>query len=407
VHGDPRRAARALRTLLVGAAIAVLLSATLGWLVALVGTVDFRAEGLPAEILGRTQPSLFDLAVALAGGAAGSYALVQPRLSAALAGVAIATALMPPLCVVGIGISLGQMAVWGGGLLLFLTNFVAIVFAGSAIFALAGFLPAGAPRRRLLLRARLVNLLLLLPVAVLLTTFTVSIARQAQTTAAIHDTLVGALRRHRDTSLIGVGQTTNGDTLQVVATIRSPATLKLTDAQRIEAALAARLRERVALQVLLVPMTNLDPLNPPTVTATPTPRRAPIGRRTAHSGGAASLVPTPRGTGGPPTPGRRPTVRTAITATRTSAAAVLTSRAIRHPSPTAAGTTTPTPRQIALPRRRAAPTGGARPRSTPTRTPNPIVREPRAPTVTPIAYAVVGWLAGRGTWACMPINPLG
>ena len=63
------------------------------------------------EILSRTHPSPFDLGIGLAGGAAAAYALAQPRLSAALPGVAIATALMPPLCTVGIGISLGSGSV--------------------------------------------------------------------------------------------------------------------------------------------------------------------------------------------------------------------------------------------------------------------------------------------------------
>lgn len=49
------------------------------------------------EILARTAPNLIDLMVALAGGAAGAYASVSPRLSVALVGVAIATALVPPL----------------------------------------------------------------------------------------------------------------------------------------------------------------------------------------------------------------------------------------------------------------------------------------------------------------------
>ena len=90
----------------------------------------------------RTQPSPFDLVIALAGGAAATYALARPRLSAALPGVAIATALMPPLCVVGIGISLQRSDVYMGALLLFLTNLVAISFASILVFAFLGFRPS-------------------------------------------------------------------------------------------------------------------------------------------------------------------------------------------------------------------------------------------------------------------------
>ena len=45
----------------------------------------------------RTAPNIFDLIIALAGGAAGAYATASPRISAGLVGVAIATALVPPL----------------------------------------------------------------------------------------------------------------------------------------------------------------------------------------------------------------------------------------------------------------------------------------------------------------------
>ena len=133
---------RALGTLALGMLLAVGLSAALGQLVVPFG-IDL-VEQLPAEIVGRTKPTLFDLVVALAGGAAGSYALAQPRLSATLPGVAIATALMPPVCVVGLGLALGRPEVATGALLLFLANFVAIVFASSLVFLSLGFAPAAA-----------------------------------------------------------------------------------------------------------------------------------------------------------------------------------------------------------------------------------------------------------------------
>lgn len=96
---------------------------------------------LPREASARARPTPFDLAVALGGGAAAAYALAQSQLSAALPWVAIATALMPPLCTVGIGLALRRPDVWAGALLLFLTNFVAITFAGIVVFAMLGFRP--------------------------------------------------------------------------------------------------------------------------------------------------------------------------------------------------------------------------------------------------------------------------
>jgi uncharacterized hydrophobic protein (TIGR00271 family) len=79
VRGDLARAGRALATLVVGTLLAVDLSAGLGWLVA--GSQWNFLEQLPTEVPSRTQPTLFDLAVALAGGAAAAYALAQPGLT--------------------------------------------------------------------------------------------------------------------------------------------------------------------------------------------------------------------------------------------------------------------------------------------------------------------------------------
>lgn len=97
-----------------------------------------RAE-LTAEVMARTTPTILDLVVALASGAAGTYAMCVKPQGATLPGVAIATALMPPLCVVGIGLAKQNFAVVSGAFLLFLANMIAINVAAIAMFELAGF----------------------------------------------------------------------------------------------------------------------------------------------------------------------------------------------------------------------------------------------------------------------------
>src|SRR5579875_2902179 len=72
VRSDLTQAARALGTLAAGALLAVALSAALGQVVE-GSRWNFLAEA-PAEVLSRTQPTLFDLAIALAGGTAAAYA---------------------------------------------------------------------------------------------------------------------------------------------------------------------------------------------------------------------------------------------------------------------------------------------------------------------------------------------
>lgn len=119
------------------------------------------------QIMIRTEPNLLDLTVALASGAAAGYAVARKQLAAALPGVAIAAALVPPLVVVGYGIGASQMDIASGALLLFITNLVAIVFAAAIIFLTLGFHPTKPDRSELVRGLQITALTLLLVFAVL------------------------------------------------------------------------------------------------------------------------------------------------------------------------------------------------------------------------------------------------
>ncbi|MEM6584363.1 MAG: TIGR00341 family protein [Pseudomonadota bacterium] len=98
------------------------------------------------EIAARTQPNLFDLLVALFSGLAGAYAMIRGR-AGAIVGVAIATALMPPLAVVGFGLATVNWTVFSGALLLYVTNLVTIALTAWAIAKLYGFRGSLSPRQ--------------------------------------------------------------------------------------------------------------------------------------------------------------------------------------------------------------------------------------------------------------------
>ncbi|WP_417596255.1 DUF389 domain-containing protein [Parasphingorhabdus sp.] len=91
-----------------------------------------------AEIASRTRPNLFDLAVALFSALAGAYAMIRGRMGT-IVGVAIATALMPPLAVVGFGLATLNWSVFGGSLLLFFTNLMTIALTATGMARLYGF----------------------------------------------------------------------------------------------------------------------------------------------------------------------------------------------------------------------------------------------------------------------------
>ncbi len=115
----------------------------IGFAVFLVALLPFKNQ--TAEIMARTSPNTLDLVIALFSGAIGSIATCKEvkGVVTSIPGVAIAVALMPPLCVVGYGIgfavsvdaSEGWQIASGGGLL-YLTNLVAITFTAMLVFVL-------------------------------------------------------------------------------------------------------------------------------------------------------------------------------------------------------------------------------------------------------------------------------
>ena len=120
-------------SIFVGLLLSVGMSAMLGRL------SQIPATEFGSEILARTQPTLVDLAIALAAGTIAGFAKIRPHISDALAGTAISVALMPPLCVVGLSVSQGNYPYARGAMLLYTTNLLGITLACMTVFALAGY----------------------------------------------------------------------------------------------------------------------------------------------------------------------------------------------------------------------------------------------------------------------------
>ena len=117
------------------------LAGGIAWIVAIAFVVGLIHRDVPltAEILSRTKPDLFNLIIALASGAAGAVAVLSPRVGTAIVGVAVATALVPPLAAAGILFARADFATARGALLLALTNVAAIQVAFSAVFWAGGY----------------------------------------------------------------------------------------------------------------------------------------------------------------------------------------------------------------------------------------------------------------------------
>jgi len=122
----------ALKTLFLGIAIVIILSAAIGFLL----HVDPSLQ----EISSRTHVGLTEIVLALASGAAGALSFTS-YAPAVLIGVAVAVALMPPLVVFGLLLGAGNYSLAFGALSLFLANLISINLAGVATFLAQGIEP--------------------------------------------------------------------------------------------------------------------------------------------------------------------------------------------------------------------------------------------------------------------------
>ena len=128
-----RERIRAGRFVLWGALLVVLVGVLAA---AVVPDVDVQSN---SQITGRTSPTVVDLVAAIATGLAGAVGLSRRDVAAVLPGVAIAISLVPPLAVVGICLGEGSVGLALGALLLFVSNLVSMVIAGTLLFAALGY----------------------------------------------------------------------------------------------------------------------------------------------------------------------------------------------------------------------------------------------------------------------------
>lgn len=255
VHGDARLLRVALRAIARGVLTAVLVGVIVGALV--------PNKAATPELLARTRPGLLDLAVALVSGAAGAYAVSRKDVSASLPGVAISAALVPPLATVGIGLMLGNMAMAGGALLLFITNMVAISAAAALVFLLLGFGPereAAAQRARVFRGGMAGTIILLGLIFVILATVTATTLRAAALRQAVATALQQEVSRWPSAQVADWQIVSNSATrLELDVTLRSTDEISDEEAAALRAGLTQRLGRAVYLTLSVLPVRQLAP----------------------------------------------------------------------------------------------------------------------------------------------------
>jgi len=187
----------------------------------------FRDLPLGSEVLSRTSPGTLDLLIGLIGGLAGAYTYFATGISGVIVGVAIATALVPPLTTCGILLARGLTGSAAGAFLLFLANFAAISLGAMLAFLLAGHHPPSADRarRRSVIVPRMIALALFALLAVHLTNTLRQTVGQALLQTDIRQALNRELTKIQGARLVELTLEAQPGKTAVLAVVRSPRTL--------------------------------------------------------------------------------------------------------------------------------------------------------------------------------------
>jgi uncharacterized hydrophobic protein (TIGR00271 family) len=224
VRGDAALLGRGIRAEALGVVLAVGIAAILG--------IFPLALQVTPEMLARTEPNLFDLLVAVLAGFAGTYALIDAHVSPALPGVAIATAVVPPLANSGLCLAMGAYSGAWGSFLLFFANFLAILLVSAATFIAAGMAPKFHWSDRWDLARRFgVAGIGFVVVTVLLTHTLVEIVRDRYLTDAIKSNIEVQFSQFPSTSLVSAIHQEYKGKLYILATVRTP---KVIDPNRVK-----------------------------------------------------------------------------------------------------------------------------------------------------------------------------
>jgi len=300
VEGRLPLVGRALLTLAVGVAITMALSAGLGWLA--------RLPVLGDEVLRRTTPNLLDLGIALVAGSIATYGRLRPEAVSSIAGTAIAVALVPPVCVLGLLLSIQQWGPARGAALLFAANLLGILSGG-----LLTLVVSQASLRQQLWRSRigLVSLLLTGLLLIPLTGSFLSLVAQAQRRQALQQVeraITESLRQRtitlgKDSELTGVSidWTQNPPLIKAAVSVSRP---NLPTSKQVAAVQDFINKQQGFNYRLLVQRVSIDVIGPE---AAPNPEPVSAEEAAPNPKPQALSLPPPPPSAPPPVPTDQPT----------------------------------------------------------------------------------------------------
>ena len=213
------------------------------------GLMPFMLDPTPV-LLAQTRPTLIDLFVAALAGFAGGLAMIDERISPALPGVAIATALNPPIAALGLCLAYGAYQGAWGAFLLFFANVLAILGVGAVLFVAAGFVTRAEIGSLGGLARRFAPAVIgLLVVTGLLTKYLVTMVQTLRTNRTITAVLDEQLSREPNTALMSLDFSRSDGAVEVLSTVSAPRVISPERVKVIQDALASHLGGPVRLFV--------------------------------------------------------------------------------------------------------------------------------------------------------------
>lgn len=237
--------------------LSILLSIFIGYFVSLQSPVILETS----EIIARTNPNLFDLIIAAASAMVAFLALGYKKLLESVAGVAMATSLMPPLAVSGISLALYSADKAFGSFLLFTTNLVAILMVGSLMFFVFGFTPHQDQSTNTLKRVSIILTSVLILWIPLFSSLK-QIEKQhdlQKTTQTVINTQLKKLSPYAETKTLSL-KSFNKKLANISAEIKIPENVEITNwtFQEIHQELETALKQKIELEIITVRTTVLD-----------------------------------------------------------------------------------------------------------------------------------------------------
>lgn len=211
------------------------------------------------EVLSRSTPQLFDLVIALFSGIAGAFAIIWPGVSSSLAGILIATTLMPAIGVMGYGIATGDLKITYGALLLFLTNLIAIIFSALVVLFFFGFRSIKTPKAKEFLSKELtwtIILLLLITIPLSYSLYSTVIINKYE--KSIKKILISDIPDLKESEINSIIIDENKNYLDVKVTLATKYNLTSYEADQIVDNINSKIDKSVKLKIISIPINIVE-----------------------------------------------------------------------------------------------------------------------------------------------------